>query len=375
MGLSDSAMVEVSAPKLTGLSVSPIGVTLTVGQQQAFQATALFDDGSSQNVSGQAVWKSSDPTVADVASGPAGGRGVVAGLGKGTATITATYMGVADAVTVAVSDGVLKELQVTPVGTTLPRGLSQPFQAVGIFSDGTSRTVTDQASWTSSAPAVADVANGAGMRGLVTTLGPGSAQITAALGGVTGSAALTVTAATVTMLQVTPPNPTLPGGLTQPFQAVAVYSDNTSQNVTTLVTWSTSDEEVAAVSNAAGSRGLVTTLLPGSALIAASFMGVTGSSVLTVTSATLTGIAVTPGSATIPRGATLPLVATGKLSDGSMVALTELCTWVSSAQTTVVAVSNVADARGLATAVGPGTASIEAHFQGQTGTATITVNP
>jgi hypothetical protein len=217
-------------------------------------------------------------------------------------------------------------------------------------------------------PMVADVANGPGMRGLVRTIAPGTTAITAELEGVTGSATLTVTAAVVTQLQVTPANPTLPREVSQPFQAVAVYDDFSTQNVTALVTWTSTDAAVAPVSNAAGSHGLVTTL-------AASFMNASGSSVVTVTAATLTAIVITPAMPSLAKGNTQQLTAAGRYSDGTTLPLTDLVTWTSSAQTTVGAVSNVAGSRGLVTAVGTGTATIEAHFQGQTGTVSLTVTP
>jgi uncharacterized protein YjdB len=136
MGFSDTATVNVTAAKLTGLSLSPIAATLTVGQQQPFQATALFDDGSTQNVTGQSIWMSSDPMIADVSNsggGPmGGGRGVVAGLAAGTATISASYMGLADMVSVTVSGARVTALQVTPANLTLPRQTTQPYQAVAI---------------------------------------------------------------------------------------------------------------------------------------------------------------------------------------------------------------------------------------------------
>jgi hypothetical protein len=377
MGLADTATVVVSAPKLTALSVSPVSPTIQIGQQQPFTATAIFDDGSTQNVTGQAVWSSDNPMVADVAAGGPG-RGTATGLAAGTATISATYMGTSDASRLTVSGATLTALQVTPVNPTLPKGLQQPFQAVGIYSDNTSRDVTNLASWVSSMPAVADVSSGGGGgRGLVTTLTKGTTDITATLSNVSGSSQLTVTDAVIVQIQVTPTSPTLPGGgVSQPFQAVALYSDMTTRDITALVTWESSDPIVAEISNAAGSRGLATTLGSGSATIKATLMGLSGSTMLTVTDATLAGIVVTPAMASIAVRGTQQFTAIGKYSDGSTLPLTDQVTWISSAPTTVAAISNATGSRGLATGVGMGgTATIEAHFQGMTGTATLVVTP
>jgi hypothetical protein len=100
-----------------------------------------------------------------------------------------------------------------------------------------------------------------------------------------------------------------------------------------------------------------------------------GSTVLTVTEAILTAIEVSPAMASIAVRGTQQFTALGKYSDGTTLPFTEQVTWISSA-TTVAAVSNAAGSRGLATGVGMGgTATIEAHFQGVTGTATLTVTP
>jgi hypothetical protein len=54
-----------------------------------------------------------------------------------------------------------------------------------------------------------------------------------------------VTAATLTSLIVTPANPSLAMGTTLQMTATAVFSDGTTQNVTSQVDWTSSNETVA----------------------------------------------------------------------------------------------------------------------------------
>jgi hypothetical protein len=61
---------------------------MTVGQQAQYTAIANMSDGSSPNVTSQAQWTSTNPSVATV-----GGNGVVTAVAQGTTTITATYQG------------------------------------------------------------------------------------------------------------------------------------------------------------------------------------------------------------------------------------------------------------------------------------------
>ena len=76
---------------------------------------------------------------------------------------------------------------------------------------------------------------------------------------------------------------------------------------------------------------------------------------------------------TLKVGATASFTAEGQYSDGSSYELTDLVTWIST-MNGVATVSN-ASARGLVTAVAAGNTTIEAHFQGQTGTSAVTVTP
>jgi uncharacterized protein YjdB len=72
-------------------------------------------------------------------------------------------------------------------------------------------------------------------------------------------------------------------GATLQFTAEGTLSDGTRQDLTSAVTWSSSDISVAAVSDAPPGKGFVTALGVGSATITAVSEGVSGSSTVTVT--------------------------------------------------------------------------------------------
>ena len=104
-------------------------------------------------------------------------------------------------------------------------------------------------------------------------------------GDVTGATTLTVTDATLVSIEVSPATPSLANGLTQQFTATGLYTDNSTQDLTTQVTWASSDSAVATVSNAAGSKGLASAAGVGSTTVSATSGDVTGSTTLTVTPA------------------------------------------------------------------------------------------
>ena len=78
---------------------------------------------------------------------------------------------------------------------------TQQLTATLNMSDETTQDVTSTATWTSSDEAVATVSTG----GLVTAVAEGSATITAAASGQSGTCAVTVPAAVAESLDVTPP--------------------------------------------------------------------------------------------------------------------------------------------------------------------------
>jgi hypothetical protein len=108
------------------------------------------------------------------------------------------------------------------------------------------------------------------------------------------------------------------------------------------------------------------------ATISATYQGVTGSTDVTVSAATLMSIAVTPANATLAPLASLQYVATGTFSDGSQKDVTVYVTWLSS-DTNVADVSNAATSRGLATAFAQGKTTISAVRGSVTGSTTLSV--
>jgi Bacterial Ig-like domain (group 2)/SdrD B-like domain/Domain of unknown function (DUF5122) beta-propeller len=86
------------------------------------------------------------------------------------------------------------------------------------------------------------------------------------------------TAATLSSISVGPAPATVAAGYVRQFTATGIYSDGSSQDVTTSVTWTPSNGAVASVS----SVGLATGLSTGSALITATLGAVSGSTTLTV---------------------------------------------------------------------------------------------
>ena len=362
-GVSGQTTLTVTAAVITLIEVTPASPSLPKGTSQAMTATATYSDSTNADVTTSVAWSSSDTNVASVS--PAGSVGAV---NVGTGTITAAKDGVIGSTTVQVTAATLTSIGVAPVSASIPLGTTQQFTATGGYTDGTTQNLTGAVHWSSSDGATATISNAAESAGLATSVGVGGVTVTATLGAVSGTASLNVTPAELVSIAVTPLAPAIPLGRSQQFTATGSYTDLTQKDITTTVTWSTSDATVAIVSNTAGSNGLATSSGIGTATIAATYGAISNSTTLTVGAPEIVSIAVTPASATRSVGETQAFTATATYTDGSTGDVTASATWSTSSSSTATI-----DAAGLATAVSTGTVTVKATSGSIQGTASFTV--
>lgn len=365
-GRTAAFSVTVSPALLTALALTPFVSSMPRGYTLAVTATGTYSDGSTQDLSAQVSWSVSGPALAVSATGQ------LTALELGTADVIARDGSFEVRLTVTVSPAVLVGLGVTPAVLSVPRGLSAPFFATGTYSDGSTRDVTSQVTWSSSTPAVATISNASGTEGVASTLTTGSTTVTATLDGESAGTTLTVLAAALDRIEVTPSTTRIAVGTTARFQATGRYTDGATQDLTTQVTWSVSNVTLASVSNASTTTGRVTALGAGSAQVLATRQGITGAATLDISLATLTTLTLSPGAPSVPAGRSTTLTVVGTFSDGSTQDLSDLVTW-SSSDTSKVTVSNAQGSEGFASALAVGTATVSASALSQTGSVTFTV--
>jgi hypothetical protein len=374
-GIGGSTLLSVTPAVLTALEITPAAPSIALGTELQFTAMGIYSDGTAQDLTGGAQWDSSDPGVAAVS-----GAGLAASLSQGTTAISATDLasGINGSTPLTITAAVLTGITLSPMAPSMALGTDLQFGALGTFSDGTAQDLTAVLTWSSSDPAVASVSNAPGSAGLVASASVGGTAITALDpgSGISGSEPLTVTAAALVSIAVTPVDPSIALGTSQAFSATGTYTDASTQDLTGAVTWSSSDPAVAVLSNAPGTAGLATSLSVGVALVSAldPASGVGGSTTLSVTPAVLVSIAVAPANPAIQIAGTQPFTATGDYSDGSQQDLTTAVLWSSSASG-VASVSNAPGSEGLATGLTAGATVITASDAGSSidGSTTLSV--
>lgn len=121
--------VRAQGATLSSISLAPQNMTIAAGATQQFTATGSYSDGSTQNLTAQVTWVSSDPSYATISSA-AGTAGLATGVAAGTTVISATLGSV----------GATTNLTVT-AGSTTVTALSTGFggDMCALLSDGTAK--------------------------------------------------------------------------------------------------------------------------------------------------------------------------------------------------------------------------------------------
>ena len=175
---------------------------------------------------------------------------------------------------------------ISPSSVSLDVGGAQSLTVIGTFSDGSTRDVTFDYSFSSSASAIATVS----ATGLVRAVAPGSATITAmnTTSGARTTAQVTVAPLRVVSIEVEPAASILAPGATQQLLVNGKFNNATTGNVTAGSTFLSSDTSIATVS----ASGLVSAVATGTATITATHTasGTTATATVDVTQAEFSGI-------------------------------------------------------------------------------------
>ena len=162
------------------------------------------------------------------------------------------------------SGPVATTISVAPATHSLRVG--ETVDLVGTPVDANQRVVglPGQMTWSSSATAIATVNNA----GRVTGVSPGSADITARIGQVSGTARITVTQLPVARVDVAPTSVSFGRTQTRQLTASAFAADNSALTGRSF-TWTTSSTAVVTLSGTTGSTVTVTAVAPGNATVTA----------------------------------------------------------------------------------------------------------
>ena len=375
-GLSGRLTVVPAA--LTSIVVTPLQASIPLGDTQNFTATGLYSNGTSRDISRDVNWSSSNLAVATVSTGTAA-PGIASTLSEGMATISA----VDPSSGISSNDGMrsaeltvlppeLQSIEVQPLIANLAIMSQQQFRAIAHYSNNTQQDVTNSITWGSTNSNVLAVSN----TGLGTANNVGTAIISArdareniSSDDTNESAQVTVAAANLVSLDVVPTSTSIPLGVRAQFRVTGNYDNGATAELTNLVDWTSTDPNIASVSNQAGTKGLVSSNNVGMATVSARepSSGIdsnsSGSSgVVTVSTVDIQSIAISP---TMPMpvrmGNTFQFTGMGTFTDGSSYDVTNSVQWNTS-NPSIATITTSTINGGLMTGVMVGTASIAASL-------------
>jgi RHS repeat-associated protein len=300
-----TAVVQVIPPPPTVVALVPNPLAIQQGATGTFTLTTnaaqLTDTAIPLTNSAASVLQA--PSSVTVPAGQTRVTFPVTGLILGSATVTAALNSTSVSATVQVTSPPTVVTGLTPATVTVPKGTPAVLHvAVSPTSTGP-QSVSLTSSNTAAATVPATVPIPAGALGAdfpVLSVGPGSSTITATLNG-SAASVVVVTPADLVTLTLSPQTPTLYVSQPQAFTATGTLTDGTTQDLTTSVTWTSSNQGVATIN----ASGVASALAAGTTTITAASGAISTSTTLTVL--TPPALSLTPATATLRVGESLTM--------------------------------------------------------------------
>lgn len=249
-------------------STSSLGMYVEDDKVNVTVLASLSGSSSKKDVTTEATWKTSNSSIVKV------DKGVLTGIGKGTATISATYKGFTASIK-ATSDFVYDEVVIMQDGQEAPASIAdiKLGESLTFTLDGKKQSnvtnITTEATWTTSSAAVATVEDGK-----ITLVGTGTTTITAKYKGKSDTVKLTATSPYKGIeILPEPANDLLEleiGMDDHVLRAVAEPKTGGTLEVTSEANWTSGNAKVLTVD-----KGVVTAVGTGTTTISVSHLGVT----------------------------------------------------------------------------------------------------
>lgn len=274
--VSSSVNFEVLDKTVESIALSLSSNSLSEGVSGSVSVIATYSDSTTEEVTDEAVYSSSDISVASI-SNHSESIGKVTSFSQGTTTFSVSYNGNTDSQEFTVTGATLTSIEVTSKTSLLAAGVNSYFKAVGTYDDSSTVDLTDSVNWSLSNTSYGSMSNSSNKKGLFLNSFSGNSTdsliITASLNGVDGTKEILLSPGTISSISITPMNATFNTNQNQDYRAYANFSDGASVEITDIVTWSSSDNTLGIISNSYSDIGRFSTLAQGDLTVMASYNG------------------------------------------------------------------------------------------------------
>lgn len=358
-----------SVDSITLTPINPLGV---IGLTTPIYATANLSNGNTIDITQSVEWISSQPTVATINA-----QGKVSSLSTGTTTITAQLGSISSQITFTVSSLTISSIAIESLNATMSIGFQQQARAVATLSNSSTMDVTQDVQWSSLNTTISSVQNST-PKGRVSSHAEGATTVRAQLGAHQANFALTVTNTSLSSINLSPSNTFLWQGEIKELKAIGVFSDASTLDITSQVTWSSSDTAKIIMSNAPDSKGYAQVVYVGTTTqnvtITATLGTVTRNMNAIINPATLNSLQINTTALTLAPNSLFGFKVFGHYSDGGNVDLTKSVTWTST-DTAVGFISNALNDKGSLFSEDAGVTVIQAQLGAtQSNTVNVTVS-
>ncbi|MZP31190.1 hypothetical protein GTO91_15895 [Heliobacterium undosum] len=348
-GKSATANVTVGAPVLCGITWGSNNYTAPKGATQNVTVTAQYSDRSTKDITYDPgiSCKTSNSNIATISGG------VITAKSEGAANLTAVYGGFSSICTVSVTSAAVKALSWDQTRYAVPDGESKAFTIRAIYTDNSSLDITTDPN-ISIATANADIATA--NRGMIMGHMQGTTVLTATFSGVSQEASVTVGSPVIKDLTWEGSPYTVIKTKTQTFRITATYSDGSTADVTSSVSYSADNRSVADVTT----PGIIEGKSAGETVIRATINGISKTAVINVVEATVRSIYWDKAEYSLYKNANQPIRLMAELTDDTSVDITHDAAVIYQSDNEDVVVVNKDE--GKITGVGAGTATITATY-------------
>ncbi|KMZ42198.1 MULTISPECIES: Ig-like domain-containing protein [Bacillales] len=239
--------------KVKALTTEDQTLNVRIGNTANVKLTAVYSDGTTEDVTTKADWSIDNPAIATVVNG------AIKGLNSGSGTVTAKFG--SQSTTISVNVEIAHRLEPNKNQVSLLLNGEETIKLKAIFPDGSvTEDVSDKAEWSSDNTAVADA-----LKGTIKAYGAGTATITAKYG--TKTATIKVDVDTTQKLELNKQNIFMNVGKEEDIELKATYANNGGSTVVNdKAEWSSDREDVAYYSN-----GKIHAVKSGEAVITAKY--------------------------------------------------------------------------------------------------------
>ncbi len=360
--LTAEQTIEVTDAEVIDIQVMPRSVV--AGSAQRFSAEIIFSNGTTQVVTDETAWTSSNSLIAAPINGaPLGTFQVKV---PGNFAVSAVFGNLSVTVPIQSQMLPLSSIQVKSASSVLNAGVSEQFVAIGHFKNETSRDITQSVSWRSTNPQVVTADNTLGSKGLVYAATGGFSTVFAAFDGVVGSKVIEVSTEQFASLSIENADKPLPIGIEKALKLIGRRADGSTLDVTATAIWTSSNPYLVTISNDLTTAGVASAWSIGSLVIAASFGGAMVQAPLEVVAAEVISLVVKGPEGAVDCGiAPAQFTANATFSDDTEDDVTAQVTWATNSSTYAIA-SNTSGSNGQVSTLKEGQTAISATFRNVT---------